>query len=50
MGFCGRNVWGSGELQEEMQEDLVSKWFEEDWLYGQYIEDVQQENTTKETE
>ena len=50
MGFCGRNVWGSGELQEEMQTDLVSKWFEEDWLYDQYITDVQQENTTKEKE
>ena len=50
MGFCGRNVWGSGEQQEEMQTDLVSKWFEEDWLYDQYITDVQQENTTKETE
>ena len=33
-----------------MQEDLVSKWFEEDWLYQQYIIDLQQENTTKEIE
>lgn len=47
MGFCGRNVWGSGELQEEMQEDIISRWFEEDWLYEKYIEDVQKENTTK---
>lgn len=50
MGFCGSNVWGNGKVQEEMQTDLVSKWFEEDWLYQQYIVDLQEEKETKEVE
>lgn len=37
MGFCGKNVWADGEMQEEEAADLVSDYFDESDLYDQYI-------------
>ena len=37
MGFCGNNVWANGECVEETEADLVSRFFDEEYLYGEYI-------------
>lgn len=47
MMFCGSNVWGNGEQQESNQADLVSRWFDEEYLYDEYCtkeQDVKQDN------
>lgn len=37
MGFCGRNVWANGECVEEDSADLITDYFDEDYLYNEYI-------------
>ena len=37
MGFCGRNVWANGETKEEDSSELISRWFDEDYLYTEYV-------------
>lgn len=39
MGFCGRNVWANGETKEEDSSELISRWFDEDYLYTEYVVD-----------
>lgn len=38
MGFCGRNIWAKGESIESESSDLISRWFDEDYLFGEYIQ------------
>jgi hypothetical protein len=37
MGFCGTNVWAGGDCVEETEADLVSRYFDEEYLYSEYI-------------
>ena len=37
MGFCGSNIWANGEEKESYQTELVSRYFDEEYLYEQYI-------------
>lgn len=37
MGFCGNNIWANGELKESEESSLVSKVFDEDYLFNEYI-------------
>ena len=37
MGFCGRNVWADGEDKESSQSELISDYFDEDYLYDEYM-------------
>lgn len=39
MGFCGRNIWANGETKEEDSSELISRWFDEDYLYTEYVVD-----------
>lgn len=39
MGFCGNNVWIKGELQESQESQLVSRFFDEEYLYTTYMEE-----------
>lgn len=36
MGFCGKNIWCNGELQEEHESEIVRSYFDEEYLYNQY--------------
>lgn len=36
MGFCGRNVWINGEEVESQESELVSDYFDEEYLYDIY--------------
>lgn len=36
MAFCGKKVWALGEPKEEYQAELVSKWFDEEYMYDEY--------------
>ena len=38
MGFCGKNVWANGEEVESEESELVSSYFDEDYLYEHYFE------------
>ena len=38
MGFCGKNVWANGESIESYQGDLITDYFDEDYLFEEYIE------------
>jgi hypothetical protein len=38
MGFCGTNVWANGECVESTESELVSRYFDESYLYDTYIE------------
>jgi len=37
MGFCGSDVWAKGEKQQSESGDLISKYFDEQHLYEEYI-------------
>jgi len=37
MGFCGRNVWAKGECVESDSAELVSRWFDESYLFDEYV-------------
>jgi hypothetical protein len=37
MCFCGKNVWVNGESIESVQAELVSDYFDEEYLYEEYI-------------
>lgn len=37
MGFCGRNVWAKGECVESYQAELITRYFDEDYLFDEYI-------------
>jgi hypothetical protein len=37
MGFCGSAIWGSGERKENYQAELISSYFDEEYLFDQYI-------------
>jgi hypothetical protein len=37
MCFCGKNVWANGESIESVQAELVSDYFDEEYLYEEYI-------------
>lgn len=36
MGFCGNNVWLNGDQKESSQADLISRFFDEEYLYDVY--------------
>lgn len=36
MGFCGKNIWALGEMQENEQSELISSYFDEDYVYQNY--------------
>jgi len=38
MGFCGKNIWANGECQENYHSELVQNYFDEEYLYKEYIE------------
>lgn len=38
MAFCGTNVWANGEEKESTESELISRYFDEEYLYEQYIE------------
>ncbi|NBO58578.1 MAG: hypothetical protein EBU73_06530 [Chitinophagia bacterium] len=38
MGFCGNNVWANGKCVESTESQLVSRYFDESYLYDIYIE------------
>jgi hypothetical protein len=38
MGFCGKNIWANGECQEKYEAELVQNYFDEEYLFDQYIE------------
>lgn len=37
MCFCGRNVWANGESIESSQAELIQDFFDEEYLYEEYI-------------
>lgn len=43
MGFCGKNVWAKGECIESEESQMVSSYFDEDYLFEMYID---KSNTT----
>lgn len=38
MGFCGSDVWANGDHVESDSAELISDYFDEEYLYKQYIE------------
>jgi len=38
MGFCGKNIWANGEEVESESSELISSYFDEDYLYEHYVE------------
>lgn len=38
MGFCGKNVWLNGESKESYESELIQNYFDEEYLYEQYME------------
>jgi hypothetical protein len=36
MGFCGKNIWAKGECQEEESAELITDYFDEQYLYEFY--------------
>lgn len=37
MGFCGTNVWANGEQVESTEAELVSSYFDEEYLFDKFI-------------
>jgi hypothetical protein len=37
MCFCGKVVWGNGERQESYESELIQNYFDEEYLYEQYV-------------
>lgn len=37
IGFCGKRVWGNGEIMEEYDGELIQNYFDEFYLYDTYI-------------
>jgi hypothetical protein len=37
MAFCGNNIWAEGEQKESEEAKMVSRWFDENYLYETYI-------------
>ena len=37
MAFCGNCVWAQGERKEQSQSELISSYFDEDYLFDEYI-------------
>jgi hypothetical protein len=37
MGFCGKCIWGKGERQEEEESNLIGSYFDEQYLFDEYI-------------
>lgn len=44
MGFCGKNVWANGECQEQESADLITDYFDEEYLYETYNTQEEEEN------
>lgn len=37
MGFCGSNIWANGEMERSEEAELVSDYFDENYLYNEYM-------------
>lgn len=37
MGFCGSNIWSKGECQQQYEAELVSRYFDESYLFEEYV-------------
>lgn len=37
MEFCGRRVWANGEVKEIQDAELISRFFDEQYLFDEYI-------------
>lgn len=40
MCFCGNNIWAKGNCVQAEQAELISRFFDEDYLYQEYVENA----------
>jgi len=43
MGFCGRNIWANGQEVERTEGDIISNYFDEEYLYEYYSKEEESE-------